>query len=70
MSYTRRQRQRTNRVINEVLPTDCSPRKTSLYFFSGFEAEIGVEEDDMVSSGVGNEGRYARALARGRAPVA
>lgn len=30
------------RVINEVLPTDCSPRKTSLNFRRGFENEVSV----------------------------
>jgi hypothetical protein len=41
-----------NRVISEVLPTDCSPRKTSLNLRSGFEKV----ESAMVRGRKGGEG--------------
>lgn len=42
------------RVIKDVLPTLCSPRKTSLNFFKGFEYEPTVDCDAMMA-GTGKE---------------
>ena len=41
------------RVISEVFPTDCSPRKTSLNFRSGFEKEVSAIVRVRLRSGYG-----------------
>jgi len=51
-----------NRVINEVLPTDCSPRNTSLNFRRGFWKE----DSAMMETGLVNRERKIRRVAEGR----
>ncbi len=53
-----------NLVMSEVLPTDCSPRKTNLNFLSGFPKS---PEVDMVVVGPGR--KSGRGCVRPRASL-